>query len=260
MAAHLEGKAVGVLDMAGLAQKGGAVFSHIRIAEKPEDIHAIRIAAGGADLVLGGDIVVAGTKQGARRGRSTAHRAWWSTRPRSCPASSPAMPISRCRASGSGAPSRPMPAATAHFVDASRIATALFGQTIAANMFMLGYAYQLGALPLSAAAIERAIELNGEAVAMNKAAFHWGRRAAADRAAVEELAAPATAVASDARRLSESFDEMVARRVKFLTAYQNAAYAARYRGRVDKAEGGRGRARARQDAAWRKRWPAICSS
>src|SRR5205807_851975 len=63
MAAHLDGKGVGVLDMAGLAQKGGAVYSHIRIAEKPEDIHAIRVAARGADLVLGGDIVVAGTKK-----------------------------------------------------------------------------------------------------------------------------------------------------------------------------------------------------
>src|SRR5204862_1427537 len=63
MAAHLEGKGVGIIDMAGLAQKGGAVFSHMRIAERPEDIHAIRIAAGGADLVLGGDMVVAGTKK-----------------------------------------------------------------------------------------------------------------------------------------------------------------------------------------------------
>jgi indolepyruvate ferredoxin oxidoreductase len=85
---------------------------------------------------------------------------------------------------------------------------------------------------LSSAAIERAIELNGEAVAMNKAAFHWGRRAAVDREAVEALAKPVAATASDARRLSETFEETVERRVKFLTAYQNAAYAARYRNRV----------------------------
>jgi indolepyruvate ferredoxin oxidoreductase len=103
-------------------------------------------------------------------------------------------------------------------------------------MFLVGYAYQLGALPVSAAAIERAIELNGEAVTMNKAAFHWGRRAALDRAAVEALAQPSTTVASDARHLSESFDETVERRVKFLTAYQDAAYAARYRGWVVKAK------------------------
>ena len=124
-----------------------------------------------------------------------------------------------------------------HFIDATRLATALFGQSIGANMFLVGYAYQLGAIPLSAAAIERAIELNGEAVEMNKAAFHWGRRAVIERAQVEALAKPATATtANEARHLSESFDETVERRVKFLTDYQDAAYAARYRARVDKAK------------------------
>jgi indolepyruvate ferredoxin oxidoreductase len=100
-------------------------------------------------------------------------------------------------------------------------------------MFLVGYAYQLGAVPLSAAAIERAIELNGEAVAMNRAAFHWGRRAAVDRGAVEALVQPATAK-RDAEHLSESFDEMVERRIKFLTAYQDAAYAGEYRALVDR--------------------------
>jgi indolepyruvate ferredoxin oxidoreductase len=103
-------------------------------------------------------------------------------------------------------------------------------------MFLVGYAYQLGAIPLSAAAIERAIELNGEAVAMNKAAFHWGRQAAVDPARVEALAKPAANVGSDARVLSESFDETVKRRVEFLTAYQNAAYGQRYRALVEKAK------------------------
>ena len=121
-----------------------------------------------------------------------------------------------------------------HFIDASRIASALFGQSIGSNMFLVGYAYQLGAIPLSAAAIEKAVELNGEAVAMNKSAFHWGRRAAVDRAQVENLAKPAAALTSDARQLSESFDETVERRVNYLTAYQNAAYAARYRTWVNK--------------------------
>jgi indolepyruvate ferredoxin oxidoreductase len=120
-----------------------------------------------------------------------------------------------------------------HFVDATRIANALFGNSIGANMFLVGFAYQLGAIPVSAAAIERAVELNGEAVAMNRAAFHWGRRAAVDRAAVEKLAQPAPAMVSDAERLSETFDEAVERRVKFLTAYQNAAYAQHYRAKVD---------------------------
>ena len=99
----------------------------------------------------------------------------------------------------------------------------------------MGYAYQLGAIPLSAAAIEEAIALNGEAVAMNQAAFRWGRRAVIDPAAVEAAAKPAPQEEDEARRLSQSFDEMVARRVAFLTAYQDAAYAERYRAWVEKA-------------------------
>jgi indolepyruvate ferredoxin oxidoreductase len=99
-------------------------------------------------------------------------------------------------------------------------------------MFMLGYAYQLGALPISAAAIEKAIEMNGEAVAMNHAAFRWGRRAAVDLPGVEALARPAANAVDPMRQLSGSFDEMVARRIEFLTAYQDAAYADRYRRRV----------------------------
>ena len=101
---------------------------------------------------------------------------------------------------------------------------------------MVGYAYQLGALPLSAESIERAIELNGEAVPMNLAAFQFGRRAAFDLASVEALIKPAPEAASDARRLSQSFDETVARRVAFLTDYQNADYAARYKALVGKVQ------------------------
>jgi indolepyruvate ferredoxin oxidoreductase len=122
-----------------------------------------------------------------------------------------------------------------HFIDATRAATALLGNSVGANIFLVGYAYQIGAIPLSAASIEEAIELNGEAVDMNKSAFRWGRRAALDPAALQALIKPAPATASDARKLSLSLDEMVARREAFLTAYQDAAYAARYRGWVDRA-------------------------
>jgi len=235
MAAHLEGRAVGVLDMAGLAQKGGAVFSHMRIAENPQDIHAIRVAAGRADLVLGGDIVVAVTRKvlGAVKPGTTqmvvntaeflpgefTHDADFSL---------PGERLKRTILADAGRD-------RTHFINATRIAMALFGQSIGANMFLVGYAYQLGAIPLSAAAIEKAIELNGEAVAMNKAAFHWGRRAVLDPASVESLAQPASAAASDAQILSESFDQAVRRRIAYLTAYQDAAYAARYRTWVDKA-------------------------
>ena len=233
MAAHLEGRGVGVLDMAGLAQKGGAVFSHIRFANKPEDIHAVRVAAGRADLVLGGDIVVAGThkvlaavKHGATQMVVNTNEFLPGEFTRNADFSLPTERLKRTIVADAGREN-------AHFIDATRLANALFGQSIGANMFLVGYAYQLGAVPLSAAAIERAIELNGQAVAMNQAAFHWGRRAAIDRAAVEALAEPAS-TKRDAEHLSESFSEMVERRVQFLTAYQNPAYAGRYRALVDK--------------------------
>jgi len=233
MAAHLEGKGVGVIDMAGLAQKGGAVQSHIRIAEDPADIHAIRVAAAGADLVLGGDIVVAGNKKVLSAVKSGATKVVVNTAEmlpgeftRNTEFSLPSERLRRA-ISGAAGPDN------SHFLNASRLATALLGQTLGANMFLLGYAYQIGGLPLTAAAIERALELNGEAVVMNVAAFRWGRRAALDLAAVEKLAAPAAP--DPALKLSQSFDEMVARRVDFLTAYQDAAYAARYRAWVDKA-------------------------
>ena len=236
MAAHLEGKGVGVLDMAGLAQKGGAVFSYIRFAEKPEDIHAIRVAAGRADLVLGGDIVVAGTRKVLAAVKSGRTRMVVNTSEflpgeftRNADFSLPGERLKRTILADAGRDNT-------HFIDATRIATALFGQALGANMFLVGYAYQLGAVPLSTAAIEKAIELNGEAVTMNKAAFHWGRRAALDRTQVEAMAKPASAMTSDARHLSESFDETVERRVKFLTAYQNVRYAARYRALVEKAK------------------------
>jgi indolepyruvate ferredoxin oxidoreductase len=234
MAAHLEGRGVGVLDMAGLAQKGGAVFSYLRFAENPQAIHAIRVAAGRADLVLGGDIVVAGThkvlaavKPGTTEMVVNTAEFLPGEFTRNADFSLPSERLKRAILADAGGDKT-------HFIDATRIATALFGQAIGANMLLVGYAYQLGAIPLSSAAIERAIELNGEAVAMNKAAFHWGRRAAVDRAQVEALAKPAASMTSDARLLSESFAETVERRAKFLTDYQNAAYAARYRARVEK--------------------------
>ena len=238
MAAHLEGKGVGIIDMAGLAQKGGAVYSHIRISNEPEDIHAIRIAAGGADLVLGGDIVVAGNKKVLAAVKHGSTKMMINTAEflpgdftRNADFSLPTERLKRAIIAAAGADS-------VSFVDASRLATALLGNSIAANIFLVGYAYQNGALPLSAESIEKAIEMNGEAVAMNQAAFRWGRRAAHDVAAVEKQI-PTAASQDENRRLSESLEEIVARRVEFLTNYQDAAYAKRYSdfvGRAIKAE------------------------
>ena len=233
MAAHLEGKGVGVIDMAGLAQKGGAVYSHIRIANRPEDIHAIRVAAGGADLVIGGDVVVAGSKKvlSAFKPGTNVVLNSFEFMPgdftRNADFSLPLERIKRAIATAAGHDLR-------HVLDATKIATELLGKSIGGNMLMIGYCYQIGALPLSAESIERAIELNGEEVAMNLAAFRYGRRAAADPAAIKSLIKPEPEAVNDALKLSESFAETVDRRIAFLTAYQNAAYARRYRNWVEK--------------------------
>ena len=227
MAAHIEGKGVGIIDMAGLAQKGGAVYSHIRRANKAEDIHAIRMAAGGTDLVLGGDIVVAGNKKVLAAVKHGATKMIINTAEflpgdftRNADFSLPTERLKRAIAQAAGSDN-------VSFIDASRLATALLGNSIAGNIFMVGYAWQKGAIPLQAASIEQAIALNGEAVAMNQAAFRWGRRAALDIAAVEKTI-PAPAAQDENRRLSHSLDETIARRVRFLTDYQNAGYARRY--------------------------------
>jgi len=233
MAAHLDGKGVGIIDMAGLAQKGGAVFSYIRIANTPEDIHAIRVSAGGADLVLGGDIVVVGNKKVLSAIKPGNTRVIVNTAeflPGDFTRNPDfSLPTERLKRAITGAAGN----ANSHFVDASRLAVALLGNSIGANMFMLGYAYQLGALPVSGEALEKAIELNGEAVAMNLAAFSYGRRAAIDPAAVQALVAPAQTEANDSLKLSESFDEAIARREAFLTAYQSRRYARKYRALVN---------------------------
>src|SRR5215470_17364224 len=232
MAAHLENKGVGVIDMAGLAQKGGAVYSHMRIANDPDEIHAIRVAAASAELVIGGDIVVAATKKvlaAVKPGQTDMVVNLAEFLPgdftRNINFTLPSERLKRAIAGAAGAEK-------CNFVDATRLANALLGNAISANIFLVGYAYQIGALPLSAEAIERALELNGEAVEMNKAAFRYGRYAAADRAAIEKLATPKEL--DEVRRLSQSLDEIIARRVTFLTGYQNAAYGMRYRALVEK--------------------------
>lgn len=282
MAGHLEGKGASVLDQTGLAQKGGAVTTHIRIAKAPEDIHAVRIAAGEADLVLGCDMVVVNdywALSKIRAGRSQvvlnsyeAMPGTFTTRPdMQFPATDIVAAIKL--ALGDQDP---------HLVDATQLATALLGDAIAANLFILGYAWQRALVPISFDALMRAIELNGAAIEMNKTAFAWGRLAAIDPRAVAEAAGvtrkvPTAAEATprdlphlkpgewegnewgatsapratrnedelrhvpnkadgdnvaflplDDLRLSRSLDELIARRVAFLTDYQDAAYAKRY--------------------------------
>ncbi|HUJ98202.1 MAG TPA: DUF6537 domain-containing protein, partial [Stellaceae bacterium] len=233
MAAHLEGKGCSVLDMTGLAQKGGAVLSHIRVAAAPDAIHAARVSPGGARLLLGCDIVVAGAPDGLsrlKRGASHAvinhHETITGAFTRNPDLAFPGRALAQQIAAATGEDK-------AEFIDATRLATALLGDAIATNLFLTGYACQKGLLPVSAAALERAIELNAIAVDANRRAFRWGRWAALERAAVEKIAAP-TAPAPE--HFARTLDEIVARRVEFLTRYQNRAYAARYERLVRRAE------------------------
>ncbi|WP_280940582.1 indolepyruvate ferredoxin oxidoreductase family protein [Mesorhizobium sp. WSM3873] len=228
MAAHIEGKGCGMIDMAGLAQKGGSVFTHVRIAPTPEDIHAIRVSAGKADLVLGCDLVVSGAKKvlaAVREGHTMFLANTAEIMPGEFTRSADfSLPVERLKKAIRAAAGDDK----AHFFDATRTATALFGNSLGANMFMLGFAFQHGGLPLSAEAVEKAIELNGEAVVMNIAAFRWGRRAAHQPDFVRGLVGRTGKPAST----PETLDDIVARRVAFLTAYQNAAYGKRYSNRI----------------------------
>ncbi|WP_158044204.1 indolepyruvate ferredoxin oxidoreductase family protein [Skermanella pratensis] len=241
MAAHIEGKGCSVLDQAGLAQKGGAVTSHIRIATRPEDLHAVRIAAGGAKLVIGCDLIVAASGDCLSKMAPdfthaviNEHETITADFTRNADFRIPTRDLLGEIAKACGGADK----LTA--LDATGLATALMGDSIATNLFMLGAAYQKGFVPVSAEAIEQAIELNGVAVDMNTQAFRWGRRAAADVAAVKAASAPAAAAQRDAaadkpshRQLSESLDEVIQRRIAYLTDYQDAAYAARYRNQLN---------------------------
>ena len=227
MAAHLEQKGCTVLDMTGLAQKGGAVYSHVRIASRRDEIHAARIAAGGARLLLGCDLVVSASadamaklQPGKARAIVNSHETITGDFTRDPDLVFPSRLLKRSIADAAGVDNT-------EFLDATRLTTGLFGDSIASNLFLLGFAYQRGLVPLSAGAIDRAIALNAVAVDFNQSAFRWGRRAAVDPALVEAHAIPAAAL-PESQRLSESLDEAIERRVAFLTEYQNAAYAKRY--------------------------------
>jgi indolepyruvate ferredoxin oxidoreductase len=233
MAAHLEGKGCSVLDVTGLAQKNGPVTSHVRVANDPASLFATRIGAGCADLVLGCDIVVtagADVLSKLAKGRTTAivndHVA-----PTADFASHPDLDLSPA-AMQEGIRRGAGPEACS-FVPATALATALFGDAIAANLFLLGFALQRGCLPVGLGALERAIELNGRAVATNLRALAWGRLAAHDFAAVERVARPALRPAAAAP--AAALEAIVARRVERLRAYQNDAYARRYAQLVERA-------------------------
>lgn len=234
MAAHLEGKGASVLDQTGLAQKGGAVTTHVRIGKSPAELHAVRIAAGEADLVLGCDMVVVNDYWSLSKIRADRTEVVLNTY-EAMPSSFLKQPDLQFPAQAIVETVRKSLGGRAPFtVDATRLATALCGDAIATNLFMLGYAWQRGLVPVSLEALMRAIELNGAAVEMNRQAFGWGRFAALEPARVVEAAGAKAATREGMAPpladevLSTSLEERVARRVAFLTDYQDAAYARRY--------------------------------
>ena len=224
MAAHLEGKGIVTQDAAGLAQKGGATWSHVLIAAAQDDIHTTRVGMASADLILACDPVVAAggeTMMRVREGRThvalNAHatptaafvkNVDWQDPSAACVAE-----ISRAAGSGVSA------------FDADAVAMRLMGDSLYTNPVMLGYAWQQGWLPLERDSLLRAIELNAVAVEQNKTAFEWGRHAAHDWTAVPALLGGEQVVQW---QRATPLDEVIARRTAFLGDYQNAAYARRY--------------------------------
>ncbi|RKT98857.1 indolepyruvate ferredoxin oxidoreductase family protein [Burkholderia sp. Nafp2/4-1b] len=236
MAAHLEGRGCGLLDMAGLAQKGGSVWSHLRFGPSPDSIKTIRIAAGGADLVLGCDMIVAGdpktlaaTRRGHTRVLINTHEMMPGAFTRHTDMQFPGEALRSNINDAVGAD-------CAEFIDAGRFATSLVGDSIGANMFMLGFAYQRGLIPLSAASINSAIDINGAATKMNRESFRWGRLAAMDADSVSRVVASTAAagVSSVSPAPAESMEDSIRVRESFLVSYQDAAYAARYRNLVER--------------------------
>jgi indolepyruvate ferredoxin oxidoreductase len=231
MAAHIEGKGIVTQDAAGLAQKGGATWSHVLIADRADDIRTTRVSMAGADLVIGCDPIVAAGKETVlrmREGRThvalNAHSAPTAAFVKNANWVNPADACAAEIVNAVGAQ-----AVSAFNADAA--ATKLMGDSIYTNPMMLGYAWQKGWIPLGRESLMRAIELNGVAIDNNKAAFEWGRRAAHEWASVEKLLAPAQVIEFKKR---ETLETLLARRREFLTAYQDRAYADAYAAFVER--------------------------
>ncbi|HEU0159553.1 MAG TPA: DUF6537 domain-containing protein, partial [Hyphomicrobiaceae bacterium] len=227
-AAHLEGKGFGAIDMTGLAQKGGAVACHMRVAREVEQIHAIRAGVAGADLVLGCDLVVTASNKVLETVKPDHTAIVYSDYEmttadftRNANLKVPGAALRHAIEARAGK-------APVHALDAHTLAVKLFGDSIAANMFLLGYAYQLGHVPIGSRAIEQAIELNGAAVEMSRNAFRFGRLGAHDTAALARMLGPSAL----AKSKPQSLEDLIADRTAQLADYQDQALAERYRARI----------------------------
>lgn len=227
MAAHLDGKGASVLDVAGLAQKNGAVYTHLRVAAAPEDICATRIGPGRADLLLGFDMVAAASaialpclSPEKSHAVLNVHQTMTADFTRDPDLAYPADGLTdaiRTSVKGDGF----------NQLNANQHARVLMGDTIAANIMLTGYAWQLGLVPVSQEALYEAIRLNGVAVAFNRQAFEWGRRIAHDPTCIAGLLdAGGTA--------DQSFQDRIESLAKELTEYQNVTYAERFRTAVER--------------------------
>jgi indolepyruvate ferredoxin oxidoreductase len=254
VAAHLEGKGIVTQDAGGLAQKGGATWSHVLIGATQDDIRTTRVSMAAADLIIGCDPIVTAGKETVlrmREGRThVALNAQGTPTAAFVKNANWQNPSDQCVADIT----RAVGEAGVGLFNADAVAGKLMGDTIYVNPMILGYAWQKGWIPLGRESLLRAIELNAVAVENNKTAFEWGRQAAHDRARVEALLSPGQVVEFKKR---ETVESLVARRVEFLTAYQDAAYAAQYQAFVEKV-----RARKRRWARPRSRKASrvTCSS
>lgn len=231
-AAHLEGKGVTVLDMAGLAQKGGAVLSHVQIASRQEDLHATRIPTAKANLIIGCDALVSVSKEAlskARRGMTKA-AINSSPTPTADSLSDPSWEFPKTQTQAELVAQIGDDCA---FIDANALALTVVGDSIFSNPLLMGFAWQKGWIPLSLASLRQAIELNGVAISKNHLAFEWGRYIAEHGTSDVGSTAKVTPVSSITVQLPESVDGLIASREVLLTAYQNGAYARRYRTLVE---------------------------
>lgn len=234
MAAHIDEKACSIMDITGMAQKGGAVLSHIRLGAEQHDISAPRLWERSADLVLGCDLVVTAGPAATQLVRPQTGRIVVNSDVVPTAQFQTNQNIDFSKHSMLSVLNRLVGENNVSPVAATNYATKLMGDSIATNVFMLGYALQKGLVPLSVTAVEKAIELNGVAVKANLHTLSWGRMAAGDPSAVEKFVAKAGADTVQELPLSETLDQLIERRIEHLTGYQSKRYANTYRRFVER--------------------------
>ncbi|UWQ84032.1 indolepyruvate ferredoxin oxidoreductase family protein [Leisingera caerulea] len=220
MAAHLESKGASVLDFTGFAQKFGTVLSYIRLSTAPDTLNQVRIDQAGADAVIGCDVVVSSAPKASVHYRSgtkvVLNRAEMPTGDLVLRRDADLMAGVREKTIADAVGPKNLSG-----FNANEAAEKMLGDAVLANVMMLGFAWQKGLVPVSAGALDQAIELNGVAIDKNRLAFAIGRAMAVDPNLVASHY-------EETPQKEETLDELIERRATFLTGYQNMAYASRY--------------------------------